>query len=529
MKGLLHKHFGKIAAGIILLYACTMWYCSTRLSVNGDELRYYAYAVNIAKGQPQKYCVDGIPYFNSQMPVMVFNTIPRAIEQVLHPSLQKNTSAAYGDIKNGRIISVLIMIALAFYVLTWATQLYGKRAGLMALLLYVLCPNLAAHGQMLGTDVYSFLVVTAVLYHGWRYHKTNRFGQLIYLAVWLGIGQISKQSLLLLYPVVACLFILRLRPMAGSVLRKTGQWVKEMLLIGLVSLLLINAGFLFYKTGKSLHQYSFVSEKFRNLQQQWSFVGDLPLPLPEPFIAGLDYVRFNQETGPGIEGRSAYGSTYFLGKKLDGHLLWYYYPLSLLYKLPLPFLILLGFTMVQYTRQRKRFRFLPDEVYLLLPSLFLLLCFCFLNSMYLGIKNVIMILPPLFIFCAGQASVLWEQSKKGKWLLIGLGVWQLLSVSRYFPHFLPYTNELIPDKKHAYRVFGDSNLYFQEGRDFVNAYLQQHPDIQLDPLQPVHGKVMVSLENYYDWWNGGKMQWLRELKLQPVGHFHSQYLLFDVP
>jgi hypothetical protein len=103
-------------------------------------------------------------------------------------------------------------------------------------------------------------------------------------------------------------------------------------------------------------------------------------------------------------------------------------------------------------------------------------------------------------------------------------LWQVI-----FLIFIPYTNEFVYNKKEAYKIFGDANLFFQEGWIMAREYVQQHPEIQLEPPMPVHGKVMVSLANYLDFWHQGKMQWLKDFHLEPSGHFHSQFLIFDVP
>ena len=108
-------------------------------------------------------------------------------------------------------------------------------------------------------------------------------------------------------------------------------------------------------------------------------------------------------------------------------------------------------------------------------------------------------------------------------------MYQFISVATYFPHFLPYTNEFIYNKKNAFKIFGDANIYFQEGAILANEYLLKHPEIQYEPTKLVRGKVMVSLENYLDFWYDGKVQWLINLKLEPIDHFHSGYLIFQVP
>lgn len=527
MKAWIEKYYRLLAAAIIILYAGINVYCTTRLSITGDEVAYFAYGVNVLKKQPQKELnAAGIPAFNSQMPINALHALPRGIEQLLHPQLTKTQQQVNQDIYKGRLFSVLSALLLALYVLVWATQLYGKPAGIFSLLLYCCCPNIMAHSQLVSTDVFSFLMGTAICYHAWCYGRTGRMQQLLLLALWLGVGQITKQSLLLLYPLVVLWLIMRLWPLACSKAKKLVQFLKELAIIGAISLLIINTGFLFQHTGKSLGSYQFASTKYQHLQQQFSWAANWPLPLPQPYLQGLDYIGFNTETGPGIDGRSSYGSNYFFGTKTDGQWIWYYYPLCWLYKMPLGFLVLLALTLVAYILHRKQQRFWQNESYLLLPAVFIMLLFCLLNTMYLGIRNTLVVAPLLFVFCGSLIPyVNTKQKLAAVAILFG---WQLVSIARWFPHFLPYTNELVWNKKNAHKIFTDSNIYFQEAGILVGEYLQRHPDIQFEPAQSVKGKVMVSVEAYYDWWNQGKMQWLRDLQLQPVDHFDSGFLIFDV-
>ncbi|MEP7110537.1 MAG: glycosyltransferase family 39 protein [Ferruginibacter sp.] len=523
-------HYHTIVIVLLAVYGILNFYCSTRLSVTGDEVKYYQYGVNILKLQPQKNIVDRVPFFNSQMPIVAINVLPRAIQQLFNPSLKHDLRQTVKDVASARFFSVISALLLALYVLVWSTELYGKPAGIFSLLLCLLCPNIMAHSQMVGTDVYSFLLCTATCYHAWKYSKSNNIRQLLLVALLLGIGQLSKQSLLLLYPVVLIFLLTRLyslKILPGKIMIAL---TKELFVIGIISLAVINTGFLFDNTGKSIKQYHFLSSKFTALQNQFSFMNGLPVPLPEPYVAGFDYVAFNTETPPGIEGVSSYGTGYFLGKPVNGKRIWYYYSICCLYKLPVPFILLFFTAILFYWAVPGKFVFIRNEIYLLLPAAFIFILFTWHNTMYLGIKNILMLLPLLFIFCGSLWSTFLPGGKRNTFAVTGvLLIWQFCSLINYFPHFLPYTNEFVTNKKEAYKIFGDNNLFFQEGWIMAREYLQDHPGIQLEPLQPVHGKVMVSLETYFDFWHERKMQWLTNLRLEPSGHFHSQYLIFDVP
>ncbi|WP_301926450.1 glycosyltransferase family 39 protein [Ferruginibacter sp.] len=516
---------------MLLLYAACNFYCITRLSVTGDESNYYKYGINILKNEPQKKLANGVPVYNSQMPIVAINALTRAIPQLFNPALKHNSQQTLTDVTIGRIFSVISALLLACYVLVWSTKLYGRRGGFFSLTLYMLCPNILAHSQMVGTDVYSFLVCTATCYYAWQFNRSRQMKYLLLVSLALGIGQISKQSLLLLYPVV--IGFLMLQVYQDKLLLREKIWIlfRQTFIIAIISLLVINTGFLFNNTGKTLKEYHFISSKFKNLQQQFSFANAVPMPLPEPYVLGFDYVSFNAETPPGIDGLSSYGSGTFLGQAFTGQRIWYYYSICFLYKLPIPFLIIFFAAIAAYWINRKRSLFMHNEIFLLLPVAFIFVSFSLFNTMYLGIKNVLFLLPLLFIFCGSLVSNLLYYLKPKLFISITctLLIWEGLSVASYFPHFLPYTNEFIYNKKDAFKIFGDANIYFQEGWILAKEYLDKHPDIQFEPQEPVHGKVMVSLEKYFDYWHDGKMKWLTNLHLEPVSHFDSQYLIFDVP
>ncbi len=523
-------YYRHTAIVILLLYAACNFYCIARLSVTGDESNYYNYGINILKNQPQKELLNGVPVYNSQMPIVALNALSRAIPQLFHPGLKHSFQQTLTDVTAGRIFSVLSALALALYVLAWSTKLYGQKAGIFSLVLYTLCPNITAHSQMVGTDVYSFLLCTATCYYAWQFNRLKEIKYLLLISVALGIGQITKQSLLLLYPVVVFFLGMSLCQSSAPVSKKMRSFAWQIFVIVLMSGIIINAGFLFYKSGKPLVEYHFVSARFNSLQQQFSFAGKMPLPLPESYVAGFDYVAFNAETPPGINGLSSYGAGYFLGRPVAGKLIWYYYAVCFFFKLPIPFLLFLCASLIAYCINRNKFNFIQNEIFMLLPAAFIFILFSLFNPMYLGIKNLLLVLPLLFIFCGSLAKNFIIVKSKIPVVITGAFLlWELVSVGAYFPHFLPYTNEFITDKKDAYKVLGDANIYFQEGWLLAKEYLDHHPDIQFEPEKKTTGKIMVSLETYLDYWHEGKMQWLRDLHIEPTGHFDSQYLIFTVP
>ena len=104
----------------------------------------------------------------------------------------------------------------------------------------------------------------------------------------------------------------------------------------------------------------------------------------------------------------------------------------------------------------------------------------------------------------------------------------MISVFSYFPHFLPYTNEFVWNKKMAYKKLADSNLCYWEGGKFLQKYLSRNPDAILLPDKPVAGRIVMEVNEMLnkDIRTIGKYDWVN--KLTPVDHVHSEYLVFDV-
>lgn len=512
---------------LLVIYFIINVFCAYKLTIIGDELQYFNYAVKFLKKNPKKELVNGIPQSNSQMPICVLNTWSRSIQQLFNPKLKKEYINAENDIRNGRIISIFFSIFTALYVLIWSQNLFGQKAGLFSFILYLLCPNITANSHLGTTDIYSYFVTVAVMFHLWKYNDSHKFKDLFLIAFFLGFGQLCKQSLILLYPIVFILLVIKFCMIKDSIKKRITFLTKEIGLIILTSILIINIGFLFYNTGQSLSQYTFVSKQFINLKEHLAIINNIPIPLPEPYIQGFDFVAFNIQTPPGIEGVSSYPQYYFFGKILNGSSLPSYYIKSIFFKLPITFFIIFLIALFKLYKYRGQKIFIVILKFIFFPVISIFLFFSFTNPMYLGIRLILLIMPLLFVF-NGIIFYNLNFTIFKKIALTVLIVWQTVSVFNYFPHFLPYTNEFILNKTKVYKYFGDGNAFRHEGRGFMNAYLKQNPQVQFEPAMPVKGKVLVSLEFYYDWWNVSSINWLRKLNLTPIYDIDGQYLLFNV-
>ena len=136
-------------------------------------------------------------------------------------------------------------------------------------------------------------------------------------------------------------------------------------------------------------------------------------------------------------------------------------------------------------------------------------------------------LPFLFVF---TGSLLRDAAtmRRGPRLLIGsLVLYLVVSVLSYYPHFIPYFNELVWNRTRADRILADSNLGWSQNKWYVEGYLRRHPDALFEPEGPQAGTIVVSVNKHVGLWSSERYRWLRE-NFEPVGHIAHGHLLFRV-
>jgi hypothetical protein len=518
MQHILNKYHRWFIVLLFLVYFINGLIYIPRQFITADEGDHLNYAIRFVKGHPEK-----IKPFDdaSAMPVSALNTIPRIAEQMFRPALQKKDCGG-SDIVNGRYITLIISLFIGLYVYKWSKDLFGKTAALFSLLLFVFCPNIAAHAGLVTTDVYSALFALVPLYHYWRYTKERSLKQFILFAVALALAQLCKQSLSFLYPLFLLLFIARIIYNRNIKLVYSKTALLNLLLLVAIQLIIINAGFQFKGTGSTLNNYSFRSHFFKNVQEDFSFIGNVPLPFPTPYLEGLDDTKTIDEMGGGHPESSP--RIYLLGKTKEGRGFWNYYFVTLFFKTPIP--LLLGFFVSLFLFFKKRnAENLWAGIMLLLPVAFFLVYFDFFYNSQVGFRHILMILPLMQVF----AGLFFYEIIKKRWgikLCVAMALYAIASFYYYFPYLIPYTNEFILNKKMAYKIMADSNLDYQQASGLLKKYLEAHPG-QYAPEQPAAGEFIISLTDLLELQKDNGYAWLRE-NYQPSRHLAFTYLIFDV-
>ncbi|MGI8952096.1 MAG: ArnT family glycosyltransferase [Chitinophagaceae bacterium] len=299
-----------LPALIIVVYLFNAIQYSQVQSITSDEGSFYDYAAKYLKGNPAR---TNPRSDNSKMPVVILNTIPRVIKQILYPQY-KSTDGGTHDIMQGRYITVFVSVFSLLIVYVWAAELYGSAAGIFAIFLMAFCPNNLANATLVTTDSYSVLFLLATMYCLWKFCKHKSFKYFLLFSLLMALDQLVKQSLFHLYILAPLILVVY------YFVNRSGfhfySLLKYLLLFVIINWFVINAGYYFFESNQTLASYHFMSELFQNVQKK--FPSWLPVPFPKPFIDGLDMAKYYDQIGGGYDGLSSFGKVTILDKSATG-------------------------------------------------------------------------------------------------------------------------------------------------------------------------------------------------------------------
>jgi 4-amino-4-deoxy-L-arabinose transferase-like glycosyltransferase len=358
----------------------------------------------------------------------------------------------------------------------WAKELYGNVAGIIAMLLWSFCPYVLAQGSLITPDAHAAALGVTAMFLFWKWLKKPTYLTALFVGVVLGIAELSKFTLLVFYPLIFILWLIFRFPLQKNAVLKESAMI---FLIIITSIFVINLGYDFEGTFKPLGNYKFQTKIFtgynsiKDIPPEGSnrFAGTwlaaIPVPLPSNFVSGIDLQRKDVETGI---------FSYLNGEwKIGG---WrYFYLESILIKLPLGTLILVGLSAVitmTNIRCRKRWR---DELFLLLPTFTILFIFSMQTGIGIHSRYIIPLLPFLFIWTS-KAALLFQNHQK--WLIciiVALLIWSIGSALYYFPHEITYSNELFGGSKNIYKYLAKSDSSWGQDLLFLKKWIDKHPEV----------------------------------------------------
>jgi hypothetical protein len=315
--------------------------------------------------------------------------------------------------------NLLFLVAMLVVVFTWTRRLFGDVAALIALTLISTLPPILAHSSLATTDIAVAALFPIACLATISFLENPTLRRTLILGVAVGAGVLTKFSFL---PFFALALVFLVPPRIRRIQLKPALVAAVMVAAIVWSAYRFDFGSIADATprGRELAHFG---------GQDW--MADVPVPAPL-FFAGLLDVKLHNERGH---------LSYLLGRwDLEGR--WYYFPVLLLFKTPLPFLILAAIGVFRLSRGvHWGLAILPAAV--LVPAM--------VSRMNLGIRHILPVYPILAIL-AGYAAV-----TLGRPLLVALLVaWQLVATTAAHPDYLGWFNELARSRPE--RIAIDSNL-----------------------------------------------------------------------
>jgi hypothetical protein len=291
---------------------------------------------------------------------------------------------------------------------------------------------------------------------------------------------------------------------------------------------MINIGFRFDGFGRPLSKYTLKDTLFKTLQAT-PIVANLPVPLPVPYLQGLDLCKFEEKMG------QAWGNIYMAGNlrvnyhngTLRGFPGYYFY--AAFFKVPIATQLIFLVALFAYfwRRDEAAAALRREEVFLIVP---MLLYWMYFNSFFnaqIGIRHVLPVFALGIIFCGRFLAE--PGSKFRNYAAVVLVLWVGGSTLSYYPHFISYFNEFVLDRKLAYRRLADSNLDWGGNQWYLAEYLRHHPGTIIDPRKPQAGRIVVPVNALVGVnRDPEEYRWLRE-HFAPVDHIAYSFLVYDVP
>ena len=473
---------------VALLGVLLTWAAAWHRTPTSDEPRHLQMGRQVLLDQ------DWARFDNSKMPVSALNAAPTVITG---PPRDEGPEITHRDWFWPRLPQALWLLGTVLVAAAWARRLWGARAGFVAALFVALDPNLQAHAGLVTTDAPIVFFVLAACYTAWRAVEQPDWPNWVLAGAVFGAAQAAKFTAAFLVPILglaipAAVVWKRVRDDRWSARR--GRPLAYLC----VAWLVLNLAYGFQGAFTPASDIQWRSSLMAPLAQI-----DVPLPVPRPWIEGLDWVRSDDEHGSG----NIYADGAFTVEGQADH-----YLRAATRKMTLPLLVL-GLAGLLWPRKRGR-----EVLFLAWPAVFLVGWFSFAFNFQIGTRYLLPVIPLLAV---AAARLPWKLGLAGA-LLAGL------SGLSWFPHGLCYQNERLLDRADAWRHVADSDLDWDQHGVQAQAWLAEHPGGVADADVPAAGPMLVGANRLVGvWGHPGRFACLRE-HYPPADHIAYSWYPYDL-
>lgn len=453
-----------------------------------------------------------------------------------------------------RLPNILIAVMLGVFIYMYSKRLNGAWAGIVSLSLFILSPSFLGHSPLVTMDTTISCFYFVTVYFLMRFFETRRNLYLSLTGIFLGLALVSKFSALVLIPVLYVLFaayiyisgdecidvsglkrflfLLPLLPLTCSY-KSSFKFVAPALIAFLLSSIL-------YKRSKKLMTFSIL------------LLIVLTIALSIIIIDYTDFKWFplHGATKAYFKGFSSFeghakggqGDSYLLGMHSTRGW-WYYFPLAIIFKEPISFLVLFLLGLWSFFQKKED---MISKALLLVPALAYLFVSMFINKVNIGVRHILPVFPFLYVM-AGYCVVVAERFKFIKYALYALLIVLAVDVLTAYPAHMSYVDRAIGGTDSGYKFLSDSNLGWGQDWKRAKEYLGKNNigDVAIQaafsddkncgyykiPYRPLTRKeFIVPNKGYYiieiNELASGNIKWLR--KIRPLNRIGGSLLLYNI-
>lgn len=381
---------------------------------------------------------------------------------------------------------MLLSLLFGYFVYRWAKELYGNKAGLFALILFVFNTNIIAHSRFVTTDLGISFAFFLNMYFLYKYLKNPNWKSLIWTGVTFGIVLVTKFSAAVLLPTYFLVWLL-LIAQKGKVSTKDllsgindKKWFTRAKsgLIGMILIGIIGVAFmwLFYIP----HTINMPAQVQKDLiaesnvpftPQLQAMSNNFATKALAQWILGFLMVTSH------VEG----GHDAFLLGQVSNQGWWYYYPVTIAIKTQIPIFIFL-FLVIAFWKKLEHKEWFTSAFLWTLPLV--LIAMGMQGKINLGIRYMLPVYAFLFVFIAPLANWITKENLTklknnvfkliASWLVVLLTVWYVASAILIYPHYLAYYNEFVGGYKNGYKYLTDSNTDWGQDIKRLNTWAEEN-------------------------------------------------------
>ena len=475
--------------------------------------------------------------------------------------LYKNQVPADTMLFRGRLVTMLLTLCLGAALAVWTRRHFGAAAGLLAVFLYALDPNVTAHGRYItDTVLVSLLSFLAVIAWG-AWLRTGKKRDLLWAALALALGLVSGFAALSLAPIFAVLYLIRRwQQRQGFAWRRLAAAGLVLGAVGVAVIALAYAPETWRLTfgGRANSALQSSRTEGTTSPSAWLFrtakrLGVPPYSYPMGLVSAAEHNHIGHPA-------------YLLGQRSEKGGWWYYFPVAFAVKTPTAVLLLglLGLLLAARRTLRpplrllyRRLREARFEWYLLtLPAAGYWLLWM-RSNINIGLRHVLPVYAFLFVLIAVAVLEFWPPRMRR---LLPVVLCCAISLQAYewwriYPHYLAFFNLPSGGPAHGPDYLADSNIDWGQDLKKLKVWHEAHgkPRLclayfgQADPayygleaaepwlpptwdterrarLDCIAAVSVTSLKDVYR--PAGEFEWLR--RMRPIDHVGYSIYIYDL-